>query len=149
MAQEHLPSLHTLGAASVLGLVVPLGEWSDAVGRVKMDLCQRAGEIPGSSQGQEGDWAVQGAGRAGRDIPVSGAGAKVLLCPEGPGTGQAVVATEQRVGSREGRFSPWVHHDCTTPLQCPERCCQPCVGVASHLCGRKPFVGSRAISFGV
>lgn len=29
----------------MLGLLVPLGKWSDAVGRVKMGLCQRAGDL--------------------------------------------------------------------------------------------------------
>lgn len=70
MAQEHLPSHQSLGAASLLGLVLPLGKWSDAVGRVKMGLCQCAGDLLGSSQGEEGAWAVQGAGRAGRYIAV-------------------------------------------------------------------------------
>lgn len=73
----------------------------------------------------------------------------MLVCPEGSGAGQAVVATEQRGGSREGCFAPWIHRDYATSLQCPECCCQPRVGMASLLCGRKPFVGSRAIFFGV
>lgn len=79
---------------------------------------------------------------------MQGAGSKKLVCPDSPGKRQSVVATEQSVGSRAGGTwcrAPRIRHACLRALQCsPESRCQPCVGVASLLHGRKPFVGSRA-----
>lgn len=136
----------------MLGVVVPLGKQSDAVGRVKMGLWGPGGDPPGSGQGEEGDGQCRKQGGQAGTCQCEVLGPKCCCVLRAWGQGRLWWPLSRGLAAGKGALLPGSTVTVPRPCGALNAAASPmlvwplfCTG-GSHLWGLEPsFLGSRAI----